>query len=175
MNSLADWTLSVTPASFRKTPQMAMQTGLMGFPYEEFAGPLLPIWMVLVSAAKTLASPWPSHCTEDEASMGRKWLCVNPLITHHCGRRAHPLALEHPATGEKVEKSALSRIFQPHLESGRWDCYPQIRGIKRTFLPPQPQALGPTTTTFLAPFINLLGMCSPLQLLVRLGAQSWRR
>lgn len=63
-------------------------TGLLGFPYEEFAGPLLPIWMVSVSAAKILAPPWPSHCIEDEASMGSRYPCVNTLITQHCGRKA---------------------------------------------------------------------------------------
>lgn len=72
------------------------------------------------------------------------------------GKGPHPLALD-----IQLQVRGLRSQHQAGL-SGltlNWEVglLPQIRGIKSTFLPTlQPLVLGPTITTFLAPFINPL-------------------
>lgn len=78
-----------------------------------------------------------------------------PLITQHNGNGASPTGPGHPAAGERAEKSALSRAFQNHLELGGGAAGPRLGVLTALFSPAlQPLVLGPTITTFLAPFIN---------------------
>lgn len=102
--------------------------------------------------AKALAPSLPSHRTEDE--VGRHSVLA-PLTTQHYGKGASSTGPGHPAAGERAEESAPSRAFQTHLELGGGAAAPRL-GVLRALLSPtlQPLVLGPTITTFLAPFIK---------------------
>lgn len=107
---------------------------------------------------------------------GRRRSCVTPPPQSPSAVEGvpHPLALEHSAAGEKAEKSAPDRAFQPHTESGRRGCCRQIRGSKRTFLhPPFSPWRQVPPPVFLAPCINQ-GCAAPSGL-ARRGAKNWRR
>lgn len=152
----------------------------MGFPEEAFPGPPQPIYSVLHSpppATRTIAPTplrCPSHCTEDENPRWRRLSCVSPashLALWEEGLIHWPWSIQLQV--RKAEKAAPRGAFWPHPELRRWGCRPQITDMKRTFLSPWCRV--PPTTTFLDLIISPTGMCGPLQLLARMGAQPWRR
>lgn len=110
--------------------------------------------------------PGPSHCTKDEVPGGGG----TP------GHRAlegvcRLLALEHSVAGVKAERSAPSQAFQPHPESGRRGCCPQVKDIRRTFpCPPlSPWCWAPRHSV--PGSLYQQGMCSPLGVLARMRAE----
>lgn len=116
----------------------------------------------------------PSHCTEDEDPRWRRRSCVGPaphLALWEEGLIHWPWSIQLQV--RKAEKAAPRGAFWPHPESRRWGCRPQVTDMKRTFLSPWCRV--PPTTTFLDLIISPPGMCGPLQLLARMGAQPWRR